>query len=345
MTSAMGEARDLSNSRESGDSREPATSGIDVIVPVHGKWELTRECLLALREQTVPHRVIVVDDAGGDETGEEISRHFPEVDLVTLTQNRGFGSACNAGIRHGRSPVVVLLNNDARAAPTFLEEIVAALDGDTSVGSVAPLVLDENNRIQALGISIDVTLTSHHRYEGQPLYSLGGPEFLLCGVYGAAAGYRREALESVGLFDENFFMYHEDLDLSLRLAAAGWGVAAAPRSLVTHTSGGTTNNGSRSQRRSFSYGRGYIIRAYSLLTTRSALRIITREVLRCIRSVVRYGDVGAIVGRWQGFFAGSRATSRPAITRQSGLVDPNNFFAAPVKLGRNQKQVSRRQKT
>ena len=336
MTSARGDRPDIPASE---------TDGIDVIIPVHGKWELTRECLLALREQTIGHNVIVVDDAGGDETGAEISKHFPEVHLVTLAQNRGFGSACNAGIRHGKSPLVVLLNNDACAAPTFLEEIAAAFSRDATVGSIAPLVLENSDRIQALGITVDPTLSSHHRFQGQPRDSVDGPEFRLCGVYGAAAGYRREALEGVGLFDENFFMYHEDLDLSLRLGAAGWGVAAAPHAEVTHLSGGTTDNHSRGQRENFSYGRGYMIRAYSLLKTRSALRVLAIETLVCAHNVVRYGDVVAITGRWRGFSAGSRAARRPTLTGSTGLVDSHITLARSVKLRREIGRATRRQTT
>ncbi len=296
-------------------------ASIDVIIPVHGKWNLTRECLLSLRQQSVRHNVIVVDDAGGDETGQEIARYFPDVTVVTLAHNSGFGTACNAGIRAGTAPIVVLLNNDTTAEPAFLEEIAAAFDQDESIGSVAPLVLTLDGRIEALGFTIDRTLSGHHRLKNEPLENLDDESFLLCGAYGAAAGFRRIALDDVGLFDENIFMYQEELDLALRLTSARWKIVAAPQSRVTHASGATVELHSARQRRYTSFSRGYIIRAYRLLNGRVAARVITIEILRCIGSLAKYRDTIALTERIRGWKVGAQASARPAGPLTSPSID------------------------
>jgi N-acetylglucosaminyl-diphospho-decaprenol L-rhamnosyltransferase len=294
----------------------------DVVIPVHGAWDLTRECLLSLRRQTVQHNVIVVDDAGGDETGLEIARHFPEVTLITLTHNSGFGTACNAGIGVGRAPFVVLLNNDAVAHPTFVEELVAVFDSDDGIGSVAPLVLKPSGHVEALGFAIDPTLSGHHRFANATIDQLEKAEsFLLCGAYGAAAGFRRTTLDESGLFDENIFMYEEELDLALRLTSSGWKVAAAPKSHVTHYSGGTIGQHSPRQRRHASFSRGYIIRAYKLLGGRAAARVLSIEVLRCVGSVLKYRDLIAVTERVRGWNVGAQAPDHVAGTESAPLLD------------------------
>lgn len=305
----------------------------DVIIPVHGAWDLTRACLLSLRQQTVPHNVIVVDDAGGDETGQEIALHFPEVTLVTLAHNSGFGTASNAGIRVGHSPFVVLLNNDAVAHPTFVEELLAVFDTDDDIGSVAPLVLKPDGRIEALGFTIDPTLSGHHRFANTTIEQLDKAESsLLCGAYGAAAGFRRATLDEIGLFDENIFMYEEELDLALRLTGAGWTVASAAKSRVTHASAGTIGQHSSRQRRHASFSRGYIIRANRLLWSRAAPRVIAIELLRCIGSVLKYLDLVAVTGRVRGWRVGAQANNRRLPGAYRPLIDRRITLRASISL-------------
>ena len=203
---------------------------IDVVVPTYDGWEILRSCLDHLREQTAQHRVIVVDDASSDGTAERVETEYPEVELVALPENRGFSRAVNAGIAAGDGEIVVLLNNDVECRPEFVERITAPLAADPALGSVAALLLQRDGRtVDNLGLEIDYTLAGFPRHWGEPAAAgaLGGTDGLL-GPVGGAGAYRREALEAVGALDEAIFGYGEDLDLALRLRAAGWGCAAAP---------------------------------------------------------------------------------------------------------------------
>src|SRR5258705_9598828 len=100
---------------------------VDVVVPTYRRADLVKRCLEHLARQTLDHRVIVVDDASGDDTAEAIAAHQPPPEVVRLERNRGFGAAVNAGLRAGSGEAVVLLNNDVFSSPRFLERIVAPL--------------------------------------------------------------------------------------------------------------------------------------------------------------------------------------------------------------------------
>jgi N-acetylglucosaminyl-diphospho-decaprenol L-rhamnosyltransferase len=307
-----------------------ASTGVDVVVPVHGHWDLTRDCLLALRTQTVPHRVIVVDDASPDDTLEHLAVEFPEVAVVLLATNRGFAAACNAGIDAGEGEIVVLVNNDVVAEPRMLELLVAPFGSDLSIGSACPLLLRRDGRIDAFGICADPTMAGFVRYAGFGRERLGEPAPALLGPYGAVAAYRRAALDAVVLpggkvLDEGIFMYGEELDLALRLSAAGWSTAGVPDSIGVHLGGGSTGRGSRTQRRRAGFGRGYILRAYGVIGGRHALRALVTELLVSVVDAVLYSrDLAAIQGRIAGWRAGRSARRRgravPGIDASIGFV-------------------------
>src|SRR5437016_2937856 len=104
---------------------------MDVVVPVYNGWHLTERCLEHLRKQTLSHTVIVCDNGSSDGTAERVRTSFPEVRVVELGANFGFGVACNRGVRAGTHDIVVLLNNDVECRSTeFLERLVVPLRDD-----------------------------------------------------------------------------------------------------------------------------------------------------------------------------------------------------------------------
>ena len=295
---------------------------IDVIVPVHGKWQITRNCLRSLREQTVAHRVILVDDKSPDDTLDRVAVEFPEVDVIALDHNRGFAAACNAGISAGHASVVVLCNNDIDAAPQLLERLAAAFD-EPDVGSATGLLLQPNGLIDGFGITADVTLSGFVRLHGQPESTLSKPLDRLLGPYGAVAAYRRKALEEVGLLDEHILMYGEELDLALRLSAGGWRPVAVEGARAVHLGGATVGRGSTAQRERAGFGRGYIMRAWRVHRSRHALRAIAIELLVCVGDALRSRDFAAFRGRRAGWSAGRgipRPRVIPDIERSLGVI-------------------------
>lgn len=286
---------------------------IDVVVPVYGNWHLTEVCLAKLAAQTVPHRVIVVDDAGPDDTVIRLEAGYPEVTVVALEKNLGFAGACNRGIAAGTGDIVVLVNNDVEAEPDLLELLTAPLVVDAEVGSTSPLLLKPDGRVDAFGICADPTVAGFVRYNGAtPEDVVGGaPAPRLLGPYGAVAAYRRSALDAVGTLDEGIQMYGEELDLALRLSAGGWTTVAVPEARGVHLGGATSGRGSAQQRRRAGFGRGYLLRAYGIMRTRHGARALLTEAIVCGGDLVLSRDLASTAGRIAGWKAGRAAASRP----------------------------------
>ncbi|CAB4921621.1 unannotated protein [freshwater metagenome] len=274
---------------------------IDVVIPVYGGWTLTESCLRHLALQTAEHRVIVVDNASPDDTVARVRAAFPAVAVVEMGRNAGFAAACNAGIRAGAGGIVVLLNNDVDAPPEFLERLIAPLALDPRLGSSAPLLLRPDGRVDSVGICCDRTLAGFARLAGTgPDEGAGATRPQLLGPSGACGAYRRAALDAVGPLDEAIFMYSEDLDIALRLRAAGWGATAVTDARAVHHGSATVVRRSAQQRRWAGFARGHLIRKYGLLRSRAAARTVVSELLACAGDAVLARDLAAVRGRSAG---------------------------------------------
>jgi N-acetylglucosaminyl-diphospho-decaprenol L-rhamnosyltransferase len=297
---------------------------VDVIVPVFGNWRLTAACLASMAQQTAKHRMIVVDDKSPDDTLERLSQSFPDVDVLALERNSGFAAACNRGIRAGDGDIVVLLNNDVTADRHLIERLVEPFS-DPAVGSVAPLLIRPDGRVDAFGVTADTTVAGFVRLHGEPESHIDRTMHRLLGPYGAVAAYRRAALDEVGLLDEGIFMYGEELDLALRLSAAGWRPEAVRGARAVHLGGATAGRGSAAQRERAGFGRGYLLRAYRVLRSRHAARAVLTEIIVSMGDAVLSRDFAAARGRIRGWKAGARAQVRPAavpdIDKTIGLVE------------------------
>ncbi len=293
---------------------------IDVVVPVHGGWELTRRCLETLAAQTAPHRVLVVDNASPDDTARRVAEDWPNADLVPMGGNRGYSAAVNAGTAAGRGDVVVVLNNDVEADPDLLERLVAPLESEPQLGMTTPLLLRPGReKVDGAGLVADTTLAAWPRLQGRPAADAGAHDGVHAGPSGAAGAFRREALEGVGGFDERIFLYGEDLDAVLRLRAAGWEAALAPGAVAVHVGGASTGRRSRWQRRQSGWGRGYLLRRWGILRTRAAARTLFLEAAVAVGDLVASRDLAALSGRLAGWRA-ARGLERRELPRQA--LDP-----------------------
>lgn len=302
---------------------------IDVVIPVYGGWAHTERCLEHLARQTVPHTVVLVDNDSPDETVAEVRERFPHVRVVEMGANTGFARAVNAGVAAGSGEIVVALNNDVDGAPDLLERLAAAF-ADPAVGSAAPVLLrPDGERLDSFGISIDATLAGFVRLQGHPatvvatLDERSVPPLL--GPYGAAAAYRRAAFAAVGGLDERIFMYGEELDLAMRLAAAGWRCAAVPDARGVHVGGASAGKRSAWQRRRGGFARGYLLRRYGVLRTRAVLRALATELVVTVGDALVSRDLEAARGRldgWRGARGCPRHGRPPAsATASIGLVE------------------------
>jgi len=281
---------------------------IDVVIVAFGRYELTDSCLRHLGVQRPAHRVIVVDNGSTDDSAERVAADWPDVHLERFPDNRGFAEACNRGVAAGTSEIVVLLNNDVDVHPDFLERLIAPLEEDPKVGSVATLMLQPGEQqIDSAGLAADVTLAGFPRLQGLQAWQAEREDPVLAGPTGTAAAYRRSAWEEVGGLDEAIFAYMEDFDLALRLRSAGWGSVLASDAVGVHLGSATHGHRSAWQRKHGAFGRGYMLRRYGLLRTRSAPRTIATEAAVVLADMAISRDLAALRGRVSGWRAGSPA--------------------------------------
>jgi N-acetylglucosaminyl-diphospho-decaprenol L-rhamnosyltransferase len=306
---------------------------VDVVIPVHNGWELTKTCLQHLREQTLPHRAVVCDNGSTDGTPEKLREAFPGVKLVELGQNTGFPAACNRGVRAGGGELVVLLNNDVECRPDFLERLIAPFAAER-VGSVASLLLvPGEERIESFGLAVDPTLAGYPRLRGAPVEAAQASDPVLIGPSGAAGAYRRATWNEVGGLDEGVFAYGEDVDLALRIRAAGWTTAAAQDAVAIHIGSASAVTRSEWQRYQGGFARAYFLRRYGILRSRAALRALATEALVVTGDAAVYShDFAALRGRVAGWRAARGKPRAPRPPREA--IDRGITFRRSLSLRR-----------
>ena len=205
-----------------------------IIVNWNGRFWL-EQCLPTLAEQTyTDFEVIVVDNGSEDDSVVWLRENWPKVRVLGLSSNSGFAAPNNRGIEASRGEWIATLNNDTLLDREWLQNLIAET-GDPQVGMVASLVvfLDESDQVDAAGILVDKAGMAWNRGHGGPIDDVSVPAEVF-GPNGSAALYRREMLAEIGLFDEDFFAYYEDVDLAWRARRAGWRCRYTPAAVVRH---------------------------------------------------------------------------------------------------------------
>jgi GT2 family glycosyltransferase len=256
--------------------------------------------------------VVVVDNGSSDDSVELIRGEFPEVGLLELPENLGFGSALNRAVAAHPGDPVILLNNDTEAEPRFVE---ALLDGlGEGVDAVAGVLVQEADPtlIDSAGLVADATLMAFDHLHGEPLAAaLTAPDPL--GPTGGAALYRRAGFDAVGGFDERIFLYNEDLDLALRLAAVGGRCRLAGEARALHAFSASLGGTSGAKFAASGWSRGYVLGRYRVTSRpRTALRALACEAAICAGQVVLHRTAKGIGARLRGWRAGSKLTPRDA---------------------------------
>lgn len=319
----------------------PEALSVDVVIVAYNRFDLTESCLRHLAAQTRPHRVILVDNGSTDETPERLAGEWPDVTTVRLPENSGFPEACNVGVDAGEGDVVILLNNDVDCRPDFVERAVAPLEADPGLGSVAALsVMPGEERIDSIGMSVDPTLAGFLRLHGRPVSEAGSIEPALLGPAGAVAVYRRAAWEQAGGLDERIFAYGEDLDLALRVRAAGWGTVAATDAVGVHLGSATHGHRSAWQREHGGFQRGYLLRRYGIMRGRHALRALLTDIVVVLGDLAISRDLAALRGRIRGWRAGA-GLPRHALPPGEGIAGEISFAESlRLRRGAYAKQAS-----
>jgi N-acetylglucosaminyl-diphospho-decaprenol L-rhamnosyltransferase len=209
---------------------------IAVVVVTHESVEQVGETLRAVTEQLLAgDELVVVDNASRDATSAAVREAIPSAQLLEQQENLGFAGGCNVGAAASSAPLLLFLNPDARPAPGFLDALRRVAVERPGWGAWQALVtMNGGAEINTSGNVVHFLGVGWAGRCGEPLSAAPTEPAEVSFASGAALAVRREAWDEVGGFDERYFMYGEDLDLSLRLRLAGWGVGVAPGALVEH---------------------------------------------------------------------------------------------------------------
>lgn len=217
---------------------------VTIIIPNYNGITYLPVCLDALRRQDCQEfETIVVDNASADGSQALLARDYPEVRVISLSENQGFCGAVNAGIAASATPFVILLNNDTEAAPGFVQGLLSCIQKDSRRFSCSAKMIqfyhreqidDAGNYSSALG-------WAYARGKGRPQEDYTRETRIFASCAGAAI-YRKDVMEEIGFFDETHFAYLEDLDLGYRARIHGYVNVFAPEAVVYHVGSGTTGS-------------------------------------------------------------------------------------------------------
>lgn len=221
-------------------------SQVSVVVPTWNGLTHLQKCLPALLvQQSVDYEIVVVDNGSSDGTAKYLQDHYPQVRVIRNDRNLGFAAANNAAIRATQGEFVATLNNDTLPHERWLASLVSSAEAFPRHGAFASKMCfwEQAQFVNSAGIVVDRAGLAWDRHCGDPVeHASEGAE-----VFGASAGaalYRREMLDDIGLFDERFFAYLEDVDLAWRAQWAGWRARYVPQAEVLHAYSGTSREGS-----------------------------------------------------------------------------------------------------
>lgn len=218
---------------------------ISVVIPNWNGIDSIGVCLDSLLAQTLKPHVIVVENGSIDGSLEYIKGRYPSVELVIHEKNLGFAGGVNGGIRRSierNDDYVALFNNDAIADKDWLKELVSTLEQDKRVGAATCKLMGiDGKHLDSTGDIYSIWGLPFPRGRGESVTNKYDELRDIFGASGGASIYRISMLREIGLFDEDFFAYYEDVDISFRAQLYGWKIRYTPTALAYHQISATSS--------------------------------------------------------------------------------------------------------
>ena len=220
---------------------------IAIIIINWNTYQLTFNCLKSLKACTYKNKTIfLVDNGSKDGSGDKIAFEFPDINFIKNEINEGFTGANNKALKvilKQNFDYVLLLNNDTEVKPNFLSLLEARMDSDQNLAATQPLILDfpNKNTIWNGGGSFNSFFgLSKTRYNGLIYKPQLKIETFTEWISGCCILVKIEVIKEVGLLDNRFFAYFEDVDWSIRMTKLGYKLGVVPKSIIYHQSSGST---------------------------------------------------------------------------------------------------------
>jgi hypothetical protein len=250
-----------------------------VIVNYNDKAHL-ESCLSSLEAdaQELNLEILVVDNNSSDGSQEFIEKRFPKIKLIRNKENKGFSRANNQAIRESRGEFILFLNTDTVLLPKTIELLLEEMKRNPKAGALGPALLKGANVYQAsFGRKVSFFSEVLHKCFLNPYYKLllkiVQKKREVGWLSGACLIVRRDILDEVGLFDENFFLYFEDIDLCFRIKKRGWKLVYFPQAKIFHEGGVTTTPLKFSSRLEYRKSQLYFYQKHNSKTSLFLLRL------------------------------------------------------------------------
>ncbi|MBX4258436.1 glycosyltransferase family 2 protein [Clostridium estertheticum] len=217
---------------------------VSIIIPNYNGLRYIKGCLDSLAKQLFQSfEIIIVDNASQDGSREYISENYPQIKLISLNQNYGFSKAVNEGIKASNCEYVVLLNNDTEVEKYWLKNLANCIEKDKKIFSCCSKMVQflHRDKIDDVGDEYTILGWAYKRGDGAILNRYTKSERVFSSCAGAAI-YRRNLFEEIGYFDEDFFAYMEDVDISYRANVQGYKNVYCSNAVVYHIGSATSGS-------------------------------------------------------------------------------------------------------
>ena len=210
---------------------------VSVVIPNLNGKDLLEDCLTSLRKQVFrDFEIVLVDNGSTDDSLRYVVQNFPEVKIVKLSKNFGFSKAINEGVNLSQAEYTVFLNNDTSVDKDWLKNLIICVNSHPEVISVNSKMLNFYDRkmIDGVGMLInEVGQAKSIGWQGEDSGQYDKEQYIL-GATGGASLFRRKDFIEIGLFDENYFMYSEEVDFAFRAQFLDYKSIYCPKAVVYH---------------------------------------------------------------------------------------------------------------
>jgi GT2 family glycosyltransferase len=213
-------------------------NAVAVVIPNWNGEHLLPSCLDSLKEQSQTHEVVVVDNGSTDGSVKMLQKDYPWVHLIELPTNTGFTGGVNAGIKYAlkqKFEYVALFNDDAVAEKNWLKNLLNTARNNPKAGIVTcKLLRIDKKHIDSTGDFYTVWGLPFPRGRNEVDTGQYDTKTQIFSASGGASLYRSALFDDIGLFDDDFFLYFEDVDISFRAQLSGWSVMYEPSAVAYH---------------------------------------------------------------------------------------------------------------
>ena len=221
---------------------------IYIVIPNFNGLDHLEECFNSIRNQSYKYyKVILVDNGSNDDSVDYTTNNYPEIKIISLERNYGFAYATNCGIRYALGKqlceYVLLLNNDIECDEFFLESLLSGFTNDY-IGSTTCKMFNfyKRNRFDTTGDYYDFYSYPFKRGNNEIDDMQYESKGFVFGGCGGATAYKADIFKKIGLLDESFFAYYEDVDFNYRMQLAGYKCLYVPEAKCYHKCGATIKN-------------------------------------------------------------------------------------------------------